>query len=120
MSGLREVVDKHTPSGAEGMVTCWCDQWFDTFSEHAEHVAAEWRAACTIRTPAELNALPTLSVILDADGVVVRRDPWGEFHDAPRWHPLDGLDHSAHDFGLNADEVQLPARLIWNPEWEAK
>jgi hypothetical protein len=61
-----------------------------------------------------LQACEAVSV---TDGIVVRRDPWGEFHDSPRWHPLDGIDHQAHDFGLDADEVQLPASLLFSPDW---
>ena len=43
MSGLVEriaaAVNRHTPSGADGCVTCWCGERFDTFDEQAAHVA---------------------------------------------------------------------------------
>lgn len=88
---------------------------FESF--RMSQVADALRELLTVRSVEELDALPPLTVILDADGVVVRRDPWGEFHDSPRWHPLDGSDHQARDFGLDADEVQLPALVLYRPDW---
>lgn len=84
-----DIINKHTPSGAEGNVRCWCDQRFDSFREHAEHVAEAWREALTIRTPEQLAAVPGAAVVRDADGYIVER----------RY-------------------VTLPALILWHPDWD--
>lgn len=81
-----------------------------------DHIEAAWTEACTIRTVEELESPPRLSIILDADQVVVRRDPWGEFSTV-KWFPLDSRDSLDRDFGLDAEDVRLPALLIHNPDW---
>lgn len=89
---LAAVVDKHTPSGAEGHVQCWCGEQFHAFREHADHVADAWREACTIRTVEELDALPQFAVVRDRVGTI-----WENC-----W----------------ASRIVLPALLIWHPDWE--
>ena len=84
----------------------------------AEHAEPVWREACSIRSVAQLDALPHRSVILDRDGAVLRRDPWGVFHDSPKWHPLDSEGGAyENDFGLDPGEVKLDALLLWHPDW---
>jgi hypothetical protein len=36
---VADVLDLHTPSGAEGHVQCWCGDQFHSFREQAQHVA---------------------------------------------------------------------------------
>lgn len=39
---ISDVLHEHTPCGSEGpdLVGCWCYERFDTFADHANHVAA--------------------------------------------------------------------------------
>lgn len=104
---LADVIDKHTPSGAEGHVTCWCGEQFSSFREHAEHVAAAWRDACTIRTVEELDALPFGAVVRTECGSIT--DRYRDEDGTLEWW-VDG----SPDAGVGED---LPALLIWHPDW---
>lgn len=106
---LAAVLDRHTPSGAEGNVQCWCGERFCSFAEHAVHQAAAWREACTLRSVEQLSALP--------EGAAIRSDGrWGR-------RTLERDDHDGwYEFGdeipkqTNAD--LLPAVLVWHPDWD--
>lgn len=63
-------------------------------------------------TVAELDALPNGSVVLDDNDVVCRRNPWMD-NDPPLWFPLDGPSAFDRDFGLAAEDVSLPVRVLW-------
>jgi len=36
---VARVIDAHTPTGSQGNITCWCGQRFESWAEHAMHVA---------------------------------------------------------------------------------
>lgn len=110
---LADVLDKHTPSGAEGMVNCWCEQWFDTFREHAEHQAAVWREVCMIRTVEQLDALPEGSVIRSGRSVLERGSSRGRGLGPveSRWYGI------GWELSVDADDIELPALLVWHPDW---
>lgn len=109
---LAEIIDKHTPSGSEGNVQCWCNENFDSFREHAEHIAQAWREACTITTVEHLDALPVAAVIKlgDLPGGLYEKDRKGSW-----------------GFGCWGDEYQqiiisaeleaLTIHLVWHPDW---
>lgn len=76
-----------------------------------KNVELAWREACTIRSVEQLDALPAQSVIRDdigdRDGYVYEKSPDGE-GDVPWWHDGDPT---------NVDEIDLPALLIFHPDW---
>ena len=82
-------------------------QWRAGFVDGAEWAATRTRA---VTTPAELDALPVGSVVLDA-------------HDNPWARPRDGLA-SWVDLFANSDtllwwsctRIDLPARVLYEPE----
>lgn len=96
-----------------GTAYCWCG-WSTkivnthktAITLHAEHVEAESRAAQTVRTVDELNALPTTSVVRDASGAVFEYAPDGE-GDVVWWY--DGDPEDASDVELPALVLHLPA-----------
>lgn len=79
--------------------------------QHAEHQAAVWREACTIRTVAQLDALPVGSVVM----------PLWYLAAGPCWRLSDGW------FGVFIDKPMYPlgartkpdnsALLVWHPDW---
>jgi hypothetical protein len=36
---VARVIDAHTPTGSEPNITCWCGERFESWAEHAMHVA---------------------------------------------------------------------------------
>lgn len=91
----------------------------DAWRRMADAAGGAWREACTVTTVEQLDALPDRAVILDVDGVVLRRNPWLSENPA-LWFPLDGYSSLEQDFGIAADEIDLPARVIHHPDWETK
>jgi hypothetical protein len=85
---------------------CRCKAMEVTHDEHPAHQAEMWREVCTIRTVAELDALP--------DDSVIRR---GGFF--PRTYEREGRYwHSPGDeMGDIAGPDMLPALLLWHPDW---
>lgn len=53
---LTDIINEHTPSGAEGHVSCWCSvDFLDSFAAHAAHVAAVLQAEFDILPKGELR-----------------------------------------------------------------
>ena len=106
MKTLTETVREHRVGaragiGHGGIMRCNCGEWKGTNSDHAEHVAAAYRDACTITTEADLAALPRYTLI-EHRGVPMR-------HDNGCWWSLStGILHD--------DDMVLPALVLWLPE----
>lgn len=69
----------------------------------AASITARWAIACTITTTEQLNALPTGAFVRDAYGQIMERrrgKAWWRYSE--KQLPLE-----------------LPALLIWHPEWTA-
>lgn len=95
------------------------DEEINSWPSQSQHQAEMWREACTVTTVEQLDALPDRTVILDADGAVLRRNPW--LSDVPPlWFPLDGYSGMDRDLGLLAEDVDLPARIIHHPDWTTR
>lgn len=91
----------------------------DAWRRMVDTAGVAWREACTVTTVADLDALPDRTVIIDADDTVLRRNPWHS--ESPvKWYPFDGDEPYERDFGITAEDVTLPARVIHNPDWEGK
>lgn len=87
--------------------------WAQTGEEAAQHIATElgWRPpARSLRTVGDLKALPHRSIVLGRDDVTYRRSPWGLREST--WYPLDGWDAFHRDFGVDVEEIALPATLL--------
>lgn len=91
----------------------------NSWPSHSQHQADMWREACTVTMVEQLDALPDRTVILDSDDTVLRRNPWHS--ESPvKWYPFDGDEAYERDFGITADAIEFPARVIHNPDWETK
>lgn len=89
---LQDVLDDHLNLGGRHTWECSCSASAQddwAAHTHAQHQADVWREACTIRTVDQLNALPGRAVVRSADGYIVERR-----------------------------RVELPALLLWHPDWE--
>lgn len=126
MSGLREVPrlqdvlswhrwyrDEVNPPA--GRCSChWLDdrveepRVFRNVAEHEAHQADAWREACMIRNVAELDALPVGSVIRCGDDILIRSDQY-----------LGGLcwRYNPDSDPMLLIDDDLPALLLWTPEW---
>lgn len=94
---------------------CLCDDE-RTYGEWPAHFAAAWREVCTIRTVEQLDALPEGAIIRDRGGRVFEQTTnWrcaGKGFTA--WWSETGEEGEA-----SSDELDdLPALLIWSPDWE--
>ena len=105
---LDQLVLDHTPSGAEGSVTCWCGKRFASFGDHSTHVSAAWREACTIRTVKQLDALPADSVVITPTSRITYQKARSSIR---VWYSSALATHTA-------DYIGLPALLVWHPDWE--
>lgn len=116
---LAEVVAAHRWTGGwiDGgsySATCACGWEQDITNTHrtglqlhGEHVESEWREARTIRTGAQLDALPEQSVVRNmAFGVVFECTVEN-----------DGSVIWSSPVGLRVSTVVLPALLIAHPDW---
>ena len=70
-------------------------------------------------TPLDLDVLPDGTIIRDADGDFWRANPWStydaEFDTHRLWHSGWG-DAADHDLGRPANEIPMPATVIYLPE----
>lgn len=64
-----------------------------------------------LRTVDALMALPDRSIILDANDVTYRLNPWHSERDRT-WYPFDGSSAFERDFGVDVDDIALPATLL--------
>jgi hypothetical protein len=46
---VARVIDAHTPTGSEPNITCWCNERFGSWAEHAMHVAPLILASLDLR-----------------------------------------------------------------------
>lgn len=80
---MSKTVLDHTPSGAEGHVTCWCGNRFASFADHSDHVAAAIDKALGGLTREEM------------EGMRVGDDPRLEPYRESRW--VSGWTEAPHD-----------------------
>mgnify|MGYP003593333380 CR=1 FL=1 len=74
-----------------------------------------WRPpARVIESVEDLQTLPDRSIILDADDVTYRLNPW-DVDREPRWYPFDGPSAFARDFGVQAGDISFPVTVLWEP-----
>ncbi|WP_037162642.1 hypothetical protein [Rhodococcoides fascians] len=71
--------------------------------------------AQSLRTLDDLKVLPRRSIVLDANDVTYRLDPWHVDRTAT-WYPFDGWDAFHRDFGVDVDDIALPATLLHEGE----
>jgi hypothetical protein len=102
---LQDVIAEHQAT-RRTVESLWGSAWACVCGEpHSpQHVAAAWREACTIRTLAQLDALPTQSAVRTAYGEILERAAGG-------WTAGDDVVWPAVKW--------LPALLVWNPDWDA-
>lgn len=118
---LAEVLAEHVWRG--GILGCQCGwDWPEerTYAcgederitaAHIAHVADAWQEACTIRTAEQLESLPVGAAVLDLEVADV-------FHAVSRPAPqVPAWVQPGHAYRAMADEVPLPALLIWQPRW---
>ncbi|WP_280201293.1 hypothetical protein [Nocardia cyriacigeorgica] len=94
-----------------------CVETLASPSETADYLIERgWRPpARVIETAEELDALPNGTIIRDADGDVFEASADGRVF----WATLpDSGWHTDHGFA--ADELTLPAVVLWEPEQEAR
>lgn len=105
---LAEVLAKHWTNN------CWwhCDGGTAMSpATHAQHQAEMWREACTIRTVEQLDALPNHVVVLSADTWAWTRIDEDGYSPGEWWFPAGG------EVGSSSDRIELPALLLWHPDW---
>lgn len=130
---LQDVLAEHrlTVSFADGFMsgTCAGCGWTQDVDQshrsgielHADHQAAVWREACTIRTVEQLDALPDGAVVRGAgeayalalEGNVFERSEC--FADARSSWMVVGWD-----IPVGVSSIELPAVLLWYPAWEVE
>lgn len=74
----------------------------------AAHVAGVVRDTRTIVTIKRLDALPTGTLVIDADGEFLYRWPDGEAD----W------ERPGDEAAYPHESVARPARVLWHPEWD--
>ena len=111
---LPEVLAQHRPYGLD----CSCYRPINSNDDWSRHANEAWREACTIRTVEQLDALPEGAIVRDRGGRVFEQTTnWrcaGKGFTA--WWSETGEEGEASSDELN----DLPALLIWNPNWEAR
>lgn len=112
---LQDVLAAHPPNRSSygQLAACegcnWSSEAGDWWVTHAAHQAEVWRAACTISTADQLDALPEHSVVRDADGDLMTKG----FGDGT-WFAM-GIDERFY-----TGDVAAPALLVWHPDWSVQ
>lgn len=97
-------------------VRCDSSERIDNDEELGQHIADEWRDACTIRTVEQLDALPIGSVVRTTEERVAVKtgERWGNQSGYGSWWSVADED----EFDLSSDELDdPPALLIFHPDW---
>lgn len=72
-----------------------------------------WRPPLRVIDSVEtLAVLPNRSIILDAEDVTYRLNPW-HMDSVPRWYPFDGSSAYERDFGVQAGDISFPVTVLW-------
>lgn len=121
---LADVHDKHIRKDRHScmIADCVCG-WSEDVSNthkttrrlHSEHVERCWRKACTITIVKQLSSLhadPNLlgGPVIKAFGVPAFGDIY-EANDDGTWNELGGRERTP------AEDIPLPAVLVWHPSW---
>lgn len=119
---LADVMAQQPPLGFVGkVIECQCRDRLilEDFAAWAEHATDVWRKACAIRTIEQLDALPVGAVVRTDEGrVAVKTEEVRRRPDRSRsWWSVADED----EFDLSSDELDdLPALLLWHPDWSRK
>ncbi|CAA0136352.1 Uncharacterised protein [Mycolicibacterium vanbaalenii] len=113
-SRLQDVLDAHLNEGLGAHTwecSCGVTDQDERDMTHGEHQAAVWRAACTIHSVALRDALSVGSVVVYEDERAVFKSLPRPGVQSPAWIQPGSRYEST------ADEVPLPALLLWSPDW---
>ena len=112
MPTLVEVLAQHEVQDmALSTVLCRCDT-DRRYNEHAAHQSAAWDEARTVRTAAELDALPLDTVVVDAAGIPRTKR-------AGNSHMSGGWTHAGNS-PLRSRELADGRAMwvVWHPSWK--